>query len=391
MQAFVSSMQGFVQQLQQSMEAAGLPAHIVVEGGGGAGIGGGLAAFAALIEEGERLREMSGRRVVLQNLTQRRRWNGQLATVRGVDAGRRLLVVELDEGHPDAADDEGGDDGDEGEASGRRVALRLEKVRLATPFDELPPAEAVAAALEADDPDALESALARAVAAGVDEPATTAHVLERISLRRREMEAARAALAAAAAGDGANIPAAAAARADLAAELSAALAHAATARLPDADCAAARGRLRECLSLAVDAADDADGVRAAIAAGRAALDGGLLGSADAADARALSCDLGVAASRAKEMEAAAARAAERLTLGLPAPHAPAEFTCPITQEVMEEPVVASDGHTYERAAIERWMAKKMTSPKTGEALESATIFPNHSIRGQVREWQEKRL
>ena len=168
MQAFVSSMQGFVQQLQQSMEAAGLPAHIVVEGGGGAGIGGGLAAFAALIEEGERLREMSGRRVVLQNLTQRRRWNGQLATVRGVDAGRRLLVVELDEGHPDAADDEGGDDGDEGEASGRRVALRLEKVRLATPFDELPPAEAVAAALEADDPDALESALARAVAAGVD-------------------------------------------------------------------------------------------------------------------------------------------------------------------------------------------------------------------------------
>ena len=55
---------------------------------------------------------------------------------------------------------------------------------------------------------------------------------------------------------------------------------------------------------------------------------------------------------------------------------------------MEDPVVAADGHTYERAAIERWMAKKMMSPKTGEALESPTIFPNHAMRRQVREWQE---
>jgi hypothetical protein len=69
---------------------------------------------------------------------------------------------------------------------------------------------------------------------------------------------------------------------------------------------------------------------------------------------------------------------------------PDEFMCPITQEVMGDPVVASDGHTYERAAIERWVAKKMTSPKTGGALESAIIFPNHSIRRQIREWQERR-
>ena len=68
---------------------------------------------------------------------------------------------------------------------------------------------------------------------------------------------------------------------------------------------------------------------------------------------------------------------------------PDEFMCPITQEVMADPVVAADGHTYERAAIERWVAKKMTSPRTGGALESATIFPNHSIRRQIREWQEK--
>ena len=68
---------------------------------------------------------------------------------------------------------------------------------------------------------------------------------------------------------------------------------------------------------------------------------------------------------------------------------PDEFMCPITHEVMEDPVVAADGHTYERAAIERWVAKKLMSPKTGGALGSATIFPNHSIRSQIREWQEK--
>ena len=57
---------------------------------------------------------------------------------------------------------------------------------------------------------------------------------------------------------------------------------------------------------------------------------------------------------------------------------------------MRDPVSTADGHTYERAAIARWVAKRMTSPKTGEALESSTIFPNHSVRRLVREWQESR-
>ena len=70
---------------------------------------------------------------------------------------------------------------------------------------------------------------------------------------------------------------------------------------------------------------------------------------------------------------------------------PDEFTCPITQELMQDPVVAADGHTYERAAIAEWIVRRTTSPKTGEALESMTIFPNHSIRRQIREWQETRV
>ena len=34
---------------------------------------------------------------------------------------------------------------------------------------------------------------------------------------------------------------------------------------------------------------------------------------------------------------------------------PAEYLCPITQDVMVDPVSTCDGHTYERAAIERWL------------------------------------
>ena len=34
----------------------------------------------------------------------------------------------------------------------------------------------------------------------------------------------------------------------------------------------------------------------------------------------------------------------------------------------EDPVMACDGHTYERAAIEAWLSASPTSPKTGEVL-----------------------
>ncbi|EOD04209.1 hypothetical protein EMIHUDRAFT_221293 [Emiliania huxleyi CCMP1516] len=55
---------------------------------------------------------------------------------------------------------------------------------------------------------------------------------------------------------------------------------------------------------------------------------------------------------------------------------------------MSDPVMAADGHTYERSAIERWLATKSTSPMTGEALEHICLFPSHILRRQIREWRE---
>lgn len=67
---------------------------------------------------------------------------------------------------------------------------------------------------------------------------------------------------------------------------------------------------------------------------------------------------------------------------------PDDLVCPITQELMVDPVIAADGHTYERHAIERWLASKRTSPKTGGEIETCMLFPNHLLRRQSREWQE---
>ena len=52
---------------------------------------------------------------------------------------------------------------------------------------------------------------------------------------------------------------------------------------------------------------------------------------------------------------------------------PADFFCPITSEIMEDPVVTADGHTYERKAITAWLAKSNTSPMTGVTLETTSL------------------
>ncbi len=62
-----------------------------------------------------------------------------------------------------------------------------------------------------------------------------------------------------------------------------------------------------------------------------------------------------------------------------------EFTCPITRELLRDPWLATDGHSYERDAIEHWVLSKGTSPKTGQPLESKSLFPNHNLRRLMKD------
>ncbi len=66
-----------------------------------------------------------------------------------------------------------------------------------------------------------------------------------------------------------------------------------------------------------------------------------------------------------------------------------DFICPITQEIMDDPVIAVDGHTYDRIAIEEWFTHKRVSPKTNSQLDSSALLPNHLIKRQITEWKER--
>jgi hypothetical protein len=70
------------------------------------------------------------------------------------------------------------------------------------------------------------------------------------------------------------------------------------------------------------------------------------------------------------------------------PSFPDHFICPITINLMTDPVCASDGCTYERAAISSWLETHNSSPLTGLELDSHALFPNILIRKMIREYVE---
>jgi hypothetical protein len=68
---------------------------------------------------------------------------------------------------------------------------------------------------------------------------------------------------------------------------------------------------------------------------------------------------------------------------------PPSFYCPISCQVMHDPVVLEDGHTYERRHISKWLESKETSPVTGAHLPSKAMFPNHAMRNAITEYFQK--
>jgi len=50
------------------------------------------------------------------------------------------------------------------------------------------------------------------------------------------------------------------------------------------------------------------------------------------------------------------------------------------------PVIAADGHTYERAAIDQWLRTSKMSPMTGLELPHNNLVPNLALRALIQEW-----
>ncbi|KAJ7565246.1 hypothetical protein O6H91_02G053500 [Diphasiastrum complanatum] len=66
---------------------------------------------------------------------------------------------------------------------------------------------------------------------------------------------------------------------------------------------------------------------------------------------------------------------------------PEMFTCPILREVMEDPVIAADGYTYEYAAIKQWLQEHDTSPLTNLPLPHMSLISNIPLRSVITHWQ----
>ena len=62
---------------------------------------------------------------------------------------------------------------------------------------------------------------------------------------------------------------------------------------------------------------------------------------------------------------------------------PEKYRCSITSQIMIDPVIAADGHTYEREAIEEWLQTHDTSPKTNIKLKHKELTENHDKRSDI--------
>ncbi|KAL0398427.1 UNVERIFIED_CONTAM: U-box domain-containing protein 17 [Sesamum radiatum] len=66
---------------------------------------------------------------------------------------------------------------------------------------------------------------------------------------------------------------------------------------------------------------------------------------------------------------------------------PKDFCCPISLDLMQDPVIVSTGQTYERASIARWMEEGYsTCPKTGQMLVHSKLVPNRALRNLIQQW-----
>ncbi|KAJ0979448.1 hypothetical protein J5N97_014922 [Dioscorea zingiberensis] len=71
------------------------------------------------------------------------------------------------------------------------------------------------------------------------------------------------------------------------------------------------------------------------------------------------------------------------------PVIPEDFRCPISLELMKDPVIVATGQTYERGYIEKWLdAGHDTCPKTQQKLPNTSLTPNYVLRSLIAQWCE---
>ncbi|XP_057950617.1 U-box domain-containing protein 19-like [Malania oleifera] len=66
---------------------------------------------------------------------------------------------------------------------------------------------------------------------------------------------------------------------------------------------------------------------------------------------------------------------------------PEDFRCPISLELMIDPVTVSTGQTYDRPSIQKWLKSgNLICPKTGEKLTNSQLVPNSALRNVIHQF-----
>ncbi|GAU47916.1 hypothetical protein TSUD_404690 [Trifolium subterraneum] len=66
---------------------------------------------------------------------------------------------------------------------------------------------------------------------------------------------------------------------------------------------------------------------------------------------------------------------------------PPYFRCPLSLELMLDPVIVASGQTYERQSIQKWLDHGMTvCPKTRQRLTHTNLIPNYTVKAMVATW-----
>eukprot|EP00873_Tetraselmis_striata_P042310 jgi/Tetstr1/462574/TSEL_007560.t1 len=71
------------------------------------------------------------------------------------------------------------------------------------------------------------------------------------------------------------------------------------------------------------------------------------------------------------------------------PDIPDEFRCPISSDVIVEPVAIETGHVYEKANIAQWLSQNSTCPMTGLPLSNAKLTQAHALRSAIHAFMSK--
>ncbi|CAD5187923.1 unnamed protein product [Musa acuminata subsp. malaccensis] len=66
---------------------------------------------------------------------------------------------------------------------------------------------------------------------------------------------------------------------------------------------------------------------------------------------------------------------------------PKDFCCPISLDLMKDPVVVSTGQTYDRASITQWIEEgHRTCPNSRQTLANSRLRPNRALRNLISQW-----